>query len=191
MDAQIGRILDHLDKTGQAENTYIFFTADHGLSVGHHGLIGKQSLFDHSVRVPFMVAGPGIKAGEKNDSPIYLQDVMATSLAIAGAERPAHVQFENLMPMLKGGEPGGLDAVYLAYVNVQRAVTADGHKLLLFPKIKKAQLFHMGEDPEEMNDLSREPGSTAIMKRLFATLLELQIEAGDTLDLEALYPELL
>ena len=49
MDFQIGRILDHLDKTGQADNTYIFFTADHGLSVGHHGLLGKQNLYDHSV----------------------------------------------------------------------------------------------------------------------------------------------
>ena len=45
MDFQIGRILKHLEKTGQTENTYIFFTADHGLSVGHHGLLGKQTIF--------------------------------------------------------------------------------------------------------------------------------------------------
>jgi choline-sulfatase len=191
MDAQIGRILDHLEKTGQADNTYIFFTADHGLSVGHHGLIGKQSLFDHSVRVPFMAAGPGIKAGAKNDSPIYLQSAMATSLALAGAERPEHVQFDSLLPMLKEDKPGGLDAVYLAYVNVQRAITADGHKLLLFPKIKKAQLFHMTDDPEEMSDLSEKPGSKDIMKKLFAELQELQKESGDKLDLKPLYPELL
>ncbi len=191
MDAQIGRIMDHLKKTGQAENTYIFFTADHGLSVGHHGLIGKQSLFDHSVRVPFMVTGPGIKAGVRNSSPIYLQDVMATSLELAGAERPEHVQFQSLLPMLRENKKGGLDAVYGAYVDFQRSVTANGHKLLLFPKIKKALLFDMEADPEEMKDISSNKGSRKIMKGLFAKLLKLQKESGDALDLKPTYPELL
>ncbi len=191
MDAQIGRILDHLKETGQADNTYIFFTADHGLSVGHHGLIGKQSLFDHSVRVPFMAVGPGIKAGVRNASPIYLQDVMATALDLAKAEKPAHVQFQSLLPMLKENKKGGLDAVYGAYVDFQRAVTAQGYKLLLFPKIKKAQLFNMTSDPEEMNDISGKPDSPARMKKLFSRLLQLQKEAGDSLDLKKVYPELL
>lgn len=191
MDAQIGRILDHLEKTGQADNTYIFFTADHGLSVGHHGLIGKQSIFDHSVRVPFMAVGPGIAANKKNASPIYLQDVMATSLELAGAERPEHVQFDSLLPMLKEGKPGGLDAVYGCYVDFQRAVTADGHKLVLFPKMKKALLFDMVKDPEEITDIADQPGSDDRMKTLFAQLLKLQKEAGDSLDLKKLYPELL
>jgi choline-sulfatase len=60
MDDQIGRILNALEKSGKKDNTYIFFTADHGLSVGHHGLIGKQNMFDHSIRVPLLVNGPNI-----------------------------------------------------------------------------------------------------------------------------------
>ena len=191
MDAQIGRILDHLEKTGQADNTYIFFTADHGLSVGHHGLIGKQNLYDHSVRVPFMATGPGIAAGEKTDAPIYLQDVMPTALEIAGASRPDHVQFESLLPMLRGEKGGGLEAVYGAYVGFQRMVVADGHKLLLFPNIKKAQLFDLKADPEEMADISGKPGAKEKMRALFGKLLELQDEAGDSLDLKAVYPGLL
>ena len=138
-----------------------------------------------------MAVGPGIKAGVQNTSPIYLQDVMATSLEIAGAERPAHVQFQSLLPMLRENKKGGLAAVYGAYVDFQRAVTAGGHKLLLFPKVKKAQLFDMTSDPEEMKDLSKNKGSSAIMKKLFSKLLELQKEAGDTLDLKKTYPELL
>ena len=63
MDAQIKRILEHLEETGQAGNTYIFFTADHGLSVGHHGLMGKQNMFDHSMRPPLIVAGPHVPGG--------------------------------------------------------------------------------------------------------------------------------
>ena len=120
MDYQIGRILEHLDKTDQADNTYIFFTADHGLSVGHHGLLGKQNLYDHSVRVPFVATGPGIEKDKKNNSPIYFQDVMATSLDIAKADKPNHVQFQSLLPMLEGEKKGGLKSVYGTYVHFQK-----------------------------------------------------------------------
>ncbi|NJN05568.1 MAG: sulfatase-like hydrolase/transferase [Rhodobacteraceae bacterium] len=65
LDAQIGRILDTLDQSGQADSTWIFFTADHGLAVGHHGLFGKQNMYDHSVRVPFIVAGPGVAKNKR------------------------------------------------------------------------------------------------------------------------------
>ena len=69
MDAQIGRILDELEKSGQDENTYIFFTADHGLGVGHHGLFGKQNLYEHSTRVPFIATGPGIPKERRRTVP--------------------------------------------------------------------------------------------------------------------------
>ena len=67
MDEQIGRILDALKKSGKADNTYIIFTADHGLAVGDHGFTGKQNMYDRSIRVPLFVAGPGIKAGKVID----------------------------------------------------------------------------------------------------------------------------
>ena len=79
MDYQIGRILEHLKKTKQDRDTYIIFTADHGLAVGHHGLMGKQNLYEHSVRVPFIVVGPDVAKNAKNEANIYLQDVMPTT----------------------------------------------------------------------------------------------------------------
>jgi len=79
MDEQVGRILDALDKLPDAKNTYVIFTADQGLAVGHHGLIGKQNLFDDSVRVPLLVVGPGVAKGRKISAPVYLQDIMPTS----------------------------------------------------------------------------------------------------------------
>ncbi len=66
LDAQIGRILDALEQSGKDRNTWIFFTADHGLAVGKHGLFGKQNMYDHSVRVPFLVAGPSVTPGTRN-----------------------------------------------------------------------------------------------------------------------------
>ena len=190
MDAQVGRILDALAKSGKADNTYVFFSADHGLAVGHHGLVGKQNLFDHSVRVPLMVTGPGIPKDRKINTPVYLQDIMPSSLELAGVRRPEHVQFRSLMPIISGKRPKSYDAVYGAYLGVQRMVIQGDHKLLLYPACEKVLLFDLKNDPDEMKDLAGSGESKPIIKRLFARLLELQKETGDTLDLKAAYPGL-
>ena len=118
-----------------------------------------------------------------------MQDVMATALDIAESEKPEHVQFKSLMPMLNG-KKGGLKTVYGAYVDFQRMAVSDQHKLLLFPKIKKAQLFDLKKDPEEMQDISGKPESKEKMKSLFKELLRLQKKSGDKLNLIDVYPEL-
>ena len=115
---------------------------------------------------------------------------MATSLDLAKAEKPTHVQFNSLLPMIKDGKSGGLESVYGTYVNFQRMVISGNHKLLLFPKIKKALLFNLKDDPEELNDISNKPGSQKKMKSLFKKLLKLQKESGDTLELSPIYPKL-
>ena len=191
MDAQIGRILDALDKSGQADNTYIFFTADHGLAVGHHGLFGKQNLYEHSTRVPFIAIGPGIKASHKIAAPIYLQDVMATSLDIAGAKRPEQVEFQSLLPLLSGKTTESeIRAVYGAYLGLQRSVTVGNWKLILYPKISKARLFNIKRDPLEMKDLADNKKSEKVIKRLYKQLLNLQKANNDSLDLKAAFPNL-
>jgi arylsulfatase A-like enzyme len=63
IDIQIGRVLARLEEMGELENTYIFYTADHGIAIGRHGLQGKQNLYEHTWRVPMIVKGPGIKPG--------------------------------------------------------------------------------------------------------------------------------
>ncbi len=184
LDAQIGRILDALEKSGQADNTWIFFTADHGLAVGHHGLFGKQNMYDHSVRVPFLVAGPGVKAGAKIDAPIYLQDVMATALDLAGVPKPAQVEFQSLLPLLRGEKsPAAREAIYGGYLELQRAITHDGWKLIVYPKAKVARLYHLSADPDEMKDLAADPAHAERRRALFKRLLALQKELDDKLDL--------
>src|SRR5207245_4851407 len=109
----------------------IFFSADHGLALGHHGLFGKQNLYDHSVRVPFIVAGPEAKAGQRIAAPIYLQDVMPTTLQLAGAAKPPQVEFHSLLPLLRGEQTASnYPAVYGAYLEL-RSVTEGGWKLIL------------------------------------------------------------
>jgi len=183
MDAQLGRILDALEATGKADNTYIFFTADHGLAVGHHGLIGKQNMYDHSVRVPLMVNGPGVPRNRKIDTPVYLQDIMPSTLELAGARKPKHVQFKSLLPLIEGRTDRNYDAIYGGYIDLQRMVTADGYKMIYYPKIDKTLLYNLKTDPLEMNNLADDPANARRLGKLKARLKKLQKEVGDKLDL--------
>jgi choline-sulfatase len=184
MDTQVGRILDALEKTGKANNTYIFFTADHGLAVGHHGLMGKQNMYDHSVRVPLMVNGPGIPKNKKITAPVYLQDIMPTTLELADVEKPHHVQFESLIPLIDGKTDYSYDAIYGGYINLQRMVCTSGYKMIYYPKIGKTLLYNLKTDPLEMNNLAEDPSYTGIIKKLKARLKKLQEDVGDTLNLD-------
>ena len=191
MDDQIGRILDALEKTGKMKNTYIFFTADHGLSVGAHGLAGKQNLFDISIRVPFMVVGPGIPAHKRIDADIYLQDVMATTLELAGVDHPDSLYFHSVMPLIRGErEKSFYPAIYGAYLNYQRMIRKDGFKLIVYPRVPVVLLYDLKHDPEEMHDLAQLPEYRDKVKELFGELLQLQKELQDTLDLSSRFPDL-
>jgi len=191
MDQQIGRILDALEASGKADSTHIFFSADHGLACGEHGLMGKQNMFDHSVRVPLMVAGPGVAKDAKNDARVYLQDIMATTLELADAERPDHVEFKSLMPLIRGEREQQYEAIYGGYLDSQRAVTYGKHKLILYPNVPVALLFDLEEDPLEMENLAENPENAPLVKKLFGKMLELQEEMDDEVDLKSVYPELL
>jgi arylsulfatase A-like enzyme len=188
MDAQIGRVLAALKESGMAGTTQIVFTADHGLAVGRHGLLGKQNLYDHSVRVPFIMVGPGVPKGEKRRAPIYLQDVIPTALTWAGAEVPEHVQFESVLPhLVKSGE--ARSSIYGAYRDLQRSVTMGGCKLIVYPKAKIARLYHLSDDPFEMDDLLEKTKDPGGMNQVAATILLAELrrlgkEMGDEVVLE-------
>ena len=187
LDDQIGIILDSLEATGKMDNTYIIFTADHGLSVGRHGLLGKQSQFDHSIRPPFMITGPTIPKGRKINADIYLQDAMATSLELAGVQKPDYVFFNSVLDLTDGSrQQSHYEAIYNGYIDLQRMIRTDGFKLIVYPKINKILLFDVNNDPEEMNDLAELPEYQEKVDELFAGLLELQQEMKDPLDISHL-----
>lgn len=184
MDVQIGRILRALEASGQRENTWIIYTSDHGLAVGQHGLMGKQNMYDHSLRVPFIVAGPGIPSGLRIQAPIYLQDVFPTAVELTGLPVPDWVQFRSLLPLLRGERQDSYPAIYGAYLDRQRAVVRDGYKLILYPQIQKLRLFHLETDPREGIDLAEgEADVRPLVKDLLRSMEELQQETGDRLDL--------
>ena len=132
MDAQVGRILDALKASGKADNTYIVFTADHGLSVGDHGFMGKQNMYESSMRVPLIICGPNLPKGKRVEPFVYLQDVMPTTLELAGIEKPEQVDFNSLLPLATGKlDESNYPAVYGAYFGKQRMYRTEEYLSLI------------------------------------------------------------
>jgi choline-sulfatase len=184
MDEQIGRILDALEKSGKGENTVVVFTSDHGLSVGHHGLVGKQNMYDHSMRVPFFIAGPGIPRGQNLNSPIYLQDAMATALDVAQLERPSHLYFQSLLPIVKGEKDSKYQRIYGSYTTAQRMVQVGDFKIIYYPKADVFRLYNLSKDPQEMKDLAQDPEHATILEKMKKELLDMRKSMGDVEDLK-------
>ncbi len=184
MDHQLGRILDALQKSGKASNTYVVLTADHGLAVGEHGLMGKQNLYDCSIRMPLLISGPGITAGKRVDELVYQHSMYATTCELAGVEIPKSVEFPSLAPLLHDGSRPVHDAVFSYYRGFQRMVRTKTHKLIVYPQIRRIQIFDLESDPWEMHDLSRDAAIASIRSELMERLLRFQKELGDPLDLE-------
>ena len=186
VDAQIGRILDALEANGQHDNTLIVFAGDNGLAVGSHGLLGKQNLYEHSMRVPLILAGPGIPQGETRDALVYLYDLFPTLAEQAGLSIPETVEGRSLTPLLHDAEASSRDAVFYAYRDLQRGVrTADNWKLIRY-NVEGAvhtQLFNLNEDPHELHNLADDPAHAASLDRLNTLLLEQSAAYNDPLDL--------
>ena len=174
IDIQIGRVLEKLKAMGQLDNTYIIYTADHGMSVGRHGLMGKQNLYQHTWRVPFIVSGPGIKAGTRADGNIYLLDVLATLCDLANIPAPASNEGLSFRPVLEGKAKSMRDVMYGVYSGGSkpgiRSVKQGDWKLIQYEapdrKVSETQLFNLAANPDEL--LKEHRSSTPMLSNLAA-----------------------
>lgn len=183
MDEQIGRIVDALAETGHADDTLIVFAADNGLAVGSHGLLGKQSLFEHSTHVPLVVSGPGVPRGGASEQFAYLHDLFPTLADVAGVEAPAGLDGETLRPVWQATSTNGRDSIFTAFMRVQRAVRDDRWKLIAYPAIGHLQLFDLRADPFETINLVEQPAHAGEVHRLQALMRTWQQRMGDTLEI--------
>ena len=192
MDRELGRVFAALDAAGLADDTVVCFTADHGLAVGQHGLMGKQNQYEHSLGVPLIWAGPGVPVGERRDALCYQHSTFATACDLLGLAPPGGLDFPGLTAAMHDPRVRPHDAAFGAYRDFQRSVRDDTHKLIVYPHLPRLQLFDLAADPWETRDLaasvSTDPAVNAVAQRLFERLQQLQQDVGDTLDLTELGP---
>lgn len=183
LDEQVERILAALRQSGQADNTLVIYAADNGLALGSHGLLGKQNVFEHSMRVPLIIAGPGIPQGQSTQAFTYLLDVFPTLCDVIGIQRPADLEGESLRPLWEGKKDRVRDSVFLPFLQIQRAVREERWKLICYPKIGHMQLFDLPSDPDERTNLIDRPENALHVRRLLKLMKQWQVKVGDTLEL--------
>jgi arylsulfatase A-like enzyme len=170
LDAQVGRVLDVLDASPHAKNTYVVFAADSGVARGSHGLIGKQNLYEHSMRVPLIISGPGITANRTTDAMCYLFDVLPTLGALCGVQGPATSEGIDLRPTLRDPAKPARTTMMFAFRDIQRAVRDDQWKLIRYPQVDRTQLFDLRADPHEITNLAGRPEHASRVAAMTATL---------------------
>lgn len=178
-DEYVGRILDYLDESGLAENTVVFYFSDHGEMAGEHGLWGKVTLLESSIRTPLIVRRPGrVAAGTRVDTPVSLVDLYPTFLDIAGIQMPEPLRLSgnSLMPLMEGKpEDFGGEFVFGEFEgegwNHPRAFLREGRYKLVYNHTAETRLYDLEADPYEDEDLAAMPEHANAVKRLREKLL--------------------
>jgi len=151
IDEQVGRILAKLEELGQIENTYVFFSSDHGEMLGDHRLFRKRCFYEAALRVPLLAAGPGIAPGRRSEALIELMDVGATICDLAGLSPAENVDALSFAPLLRG-ETGTHRANILSQIDTRYCVRTERYKYIQTPN-DRAELYDLQEDPGETANL--------------------------------------
>jgi len=189
MDEQIGRTLKALDETGHADDTIVLFASDQGLALGSHGLLGKQSVYEHSMRCPLIVCGPGVPKGKSTDAFSYLLDIYPTLCAMLGIPAPAGIDGKDLSPIWRGEAAKVRDTVFLPFLKIMRAVRDERWKLIRYPQINYTQLFDLADDPGELRNLADDPKQADRVAKMMDLVRAWQKRVGDDLPLSVAKPK--
>lgn len=184
MDGHIGRIFDAVKQAGEEGNTFYLFTSDQGLAMGSHGLMGKQNLYEHSMRPGLIISGPGIPKNKRVDAFAYLFDIFPTVCDLAGLPAPPSLEGKSLAPVLRGQTKQVRDTVLLGYKDIQRAVRRGRWKLIRYPQIDRNQLFDLSSDPDEIHDLSAVPQHQDRVRELLGLMEQQQRLFADSAPLK-------
>ncbi len=182
LDDELGRVVDALEAKNMLDNTIIVFAGDNGLALGQHGLFGKQSCYEHSIRVPLILAGPGIPEDRKTDAYAYLFDMYPTLCGLTGTPVPASVEGKDVSACMHDEGKPHRDTLYFAYTDCQRAVKDRQYKLIEYAvegREPQTQLFDIVKDPWEQNNLAGNPEYADKVTELRRELLRLRDEWDD------------
>ncbi len=178
-DYHLGRVFEELRQNGEWKHTIVVFAGDNGLSLGEHGLFGKQNLYEFGgMHVPLVIAGPGIKHGQ-SDAFVYLLDLFPTFCELAGAPVPPCAEGKSLTPVLQGQKTLLRDGIFTAYKDCQRSWRDERWKIIRYPLVDRTQLFDLRKDPHELHNLALQPEHTAKVSELMLVLAQKQRALDD------------
>lgn len=184
LDIQVGRILEALDQSGQADNTIVLFMSDHGEMLGDHGLYTKGPfLYDPAIRVPLLVRWPErIPAGEVSEALVEIGDLAPTLLQAAGLPIPPRMQTRSMLPLWTdpAAHPEFREDVYSEYLDSNPDSPSQFRSVLRTPRwkiirshqSKPSELYDMKNDPLEQNNLWNDPQHAAIREELLERLCD-------------------
>jgi arylsulfatase A-like enzyme len=211
VDDNIGRLLTHLQSTGELDDTVIFYTSDQGLMLGEHDYIDKRWMYEESLRMPLLVRYPRlINPGSRSSAIVNNTDFAPTLLDLAGMKTPDYMQGRSFVPILRGTTPPGWrSATYYRYWMhmmhhdnpAHYGIRTGDFKLIFFyglplnapgavnkPTQPGWELYDLRKDPHEMNNVYGRPEYAEVARKLKQDLLKLKAEVGDT---DERYPELM
>lgn len=181
-DAMVGELLSTLDETGLADTTTVIFSSDHGELALEHQQYYKMSHFEGSARVPLIIAGPGVKAGQTIETPVSLIDMAPTICELGGLAPRENFSGESLMPVARGETTamrGWALAMYsgLTSNTISYMLRQGDHKMIVYEGFP-TRLFNLADDPGELCDLAKDqPDRVAAMEKLLASV----VNRGETL----------
>ena len=179
LDKAVGDIISTLKKNGIYDNTIIVYAADNGLAVGSHGLLGKQNLYEHSMKVPLIITGPGIPEDKVSDAFVYLFDIFPTLAELSNVPLPGETDGKSLVPLMSGISDEVRNSLFTAYRHTVRAVRTDEWKLIRYPERDLSQLFNLAADPLELNNLAEAELHKAKLAEMTGLMKEWQRELND------------
>ncbi len=159
IDDQVGAILDALEKRGEADNTYVIFSSDHGEMLGDHGTYTKSVPYEGAVRVPLIAAGPGIDGGGQSDALVELIDINPTICELAGLGPQPNIDARSICPVIRGESTEHRDSVVYTIQNF-RAIRNRTHKYVENYN-DLAELYDLVNDPDEQRNIASSDGETA------------------------------
>lgn len=189
VDDNVGRILKYLDASGLAENTLVMYTGDQGFFLGEHGLYDKRFMYEEALRMPFLVRWPKVvNPGTTSDGMILNIDFAPTILEAASLNNLAGAQGHSFLSLLGGQVPTDWRKImyyryYYSHFETEPhlGVRTLEHKLIYYNRIDQWELYNLGKDPHEMNNLYNDPNQSALIAELKGEIKRLQAELGDDL----------
>ena len=178
MDAQVGKLLDALDRLKLTDNTIVVFWSDHGYNVGQHGQWQKQSLFEHSARTPMIIAVPGITSGKTTGRTVELLDIYPTLADLCGLKSPADLQGKSLVSLLKNPASNWNKAAFTQTTRITngqmimgRSVRTERWRYTEWNEGKDGvELYDYTTDPDEFINLAKDSKYSAEIKSLSSLL---------------------